>query len=190
MQYRSQFHGRRRSSSVTGTVVVIALVIIAIAGLFAFGIWWFRFRPKPSTSVVAANTIASVMTPTAVSAADLAASAAGTAHDATLRDVSGGSASGTANRDTADGQFYLKIKAASLPPIDPEKESYEAWLVRQVPYDFVSVGSFVANEDGSWGLEWTGAAGKYDGYVRTVVTREPKDGNPDPSGHVLEGEFK
>ena len=190
MQYRSQFHARRRSPRVTGTVVVIALIIVAIAGLFACGIWWFRFRPKPSTGVAAANTIANVMSPTAVSAADLAASTSGTAREATLRDVSGGSATGTAIRETVDGQLLLKTKASSLPPIDPEKESYEGWLVRQVPYDFVSVGSFVGNEDGTWGLEWAGAAGKYDGYIRVVVTREPKDGNPDPSGHVLEGEFK
>ena len=190
MQYRSSFHARRRSSPLSGTIVLVALVVIAIAGLFACGIWWFRFRPRETADAKAAETIAGIMSPTSVSATDLAAATSGTARDATLRDVSGGRATGTAARETVDGQYHLRMKAASFPPIDLEKEFYEGWLVRQVPYDFISVGAFVANEDGSWGLEWAGAPEKYDGYVRLVVTREPKDGNPDPSGHVLEGEFK
>jgi len=189
MQYRSNFHGRRRSSRVTGTIIVTGLIVVAIAGLFALGIWWFRFRPKPSTEAVAADTIKNVMSPTSVSAADLAATTAGTAREAALRDVSGGSASGTATRATADGQFSVDLKA-SLPDIDRDKDAYEAWLVRQVPYDFLSIGEIVTNDDGEWLLEWKGASGKFDGYTRVVVTREAKDGNPDPSGHVLRGEFK
>lgn len=189
MQYRSNFHGRRRSSGVSWTIVVTGLIVIAIAALFACGIWWFRFRPKPSTEPIVPDTIANVMSPTSVSAADLASTAAGTAREAVLRDVSGGSASGTASRATADGQFSVALKA-SLPEIDREKELYEAWLVRQVPYDFFSIGEIVTNDDGEWVLEWKGASGKFDGYTRVVVTREPKDGNPDPSGHVLRGEFK
>lgn len=189
MRYQSQFHSRRRSPRVTGTIVVTGLIVIAIGGLFACGIWWFRFRPKPSTDATIPDTIANVMSPTSVSAADLAASTAGTARDAALIDVSGGSSTGTATRATVDGQFSVAFKA-SLPDIDREKEFYEAWLVRQVPYDFFSIGEIVTNDDGEWVLEWNGAAGKFDGYARMVVTREPKDGNADPSGHVLRGEFK
>ncbi len=189
MQYRSQFHARRRSPRVTGTVVVTGLIVIAIAGLFVCGIWWFRFRPKPTTDIVLPDTIANVMSPTSVSAADLAATTTGTARDAALRDVSGGSSTGTATRATADGQFSVALKAI-LPGIDRERETYEAWLVRQVPYDFFSLGEIVTNDDGDWVLEWKGAAGKFDGYTRVVVTREAKDGNPDPAGHVMRGEFK
>lgn len=189
MQYRSQFHVRRRSPRVTMTVLVTGLVVIAIGGLFALGIWWFRFRIKPTADVPVTNTIANVMSPTSVSAADLASTAAGTAREAILRDVSGGSSTGTATRATADGQFSVALKA-SLPDIDREKYAYEAWLVRQVPYDFFSLGEIVTNDDGEWLLEWKGASGKFDGYTRVVVTREAKDGNPDPSGHVLRGEFK
>lgn len=189
MQYRSNFHGRRRSSPITGTVVVTALVVIAIAGLFACGIWWFRFRPRETVDVAGVNTIENVMSPTSVSAADLAASTSGTAREAALRDVSGGSGSGTMTRDTVDGQFSIMLKA-SLPEIDREKSDYEAWLVRQVPYDFFSLGEIVTNDEGAWVLEWKGPTGKYEGFTRVVVTRESKDGNTDPSGHVLEGEFK
>lgn len=189
MQYRSQFNARRRSSRVSGTIVVTALIVVAIGGLFALGIWWFRFRPKPTTDIAAVESIASVMSPTSVSAADLAASTSGTARDAALRDVSGGSSAGTATRATVDGQFSVALKAV-LPAIDREKEAYEAWLVRQVPYDYFSLGDIVTNDDGEWVLEWKGAVGKFDGYTRVIVTREPKDGNADPSGHVLEGEFK
>ncbi len=195
MQYRSQFHVRRRSPRVTMTVLVTGLVVIAIGGLFALGIWWFRFRIKPTADVPVTNTIANVMSPTSVSAADLASTAAGTAREAVLRDVSGGSSTGTATRATADGQFSVALKA-SLPEIDREKELYEAWLVRQVPYDFFSLGEIVTNDDDEWVLEWqatslaSNVAGKFDGYTRVVVTREAKDGNPDPSGHVLRGEFK
>lgn len=189
MQYRSSFHGRRRSPRITGAIVLTGLIMIAIAGLFACGIWWFRFRPRETVGAAAANTIANVMSPTSVSAADLAASTAGTAREAALRDVSGGSASGTATRDTVDGQFSFMLKA-SLPGIDRESQSYEAWLVRQVPYDFFSLGEIVTNDEGAWVLEWKGAAGTHEGFTRVVVTRESKDGNTDPSGHVLEGEFK
>ena len=189
MRYRSQFHGRRRSSGFSGTVVVIGLAFIVIAGLFAYGIWWFRFRDKTVPEPTAASTIENVLSPTSVSMADLASTTSGASHDAILRDVSGGSGSGTGFRDTVDGQFVVRLKL-SLPEIDRERDAYEGWLVRQLPYGYFSIGEVVTNDDGEWVLEWTGAPGEFDGYTRVVVTREAKDGNPDPSGHVLGGEFK
>jgi hypothetical protein len=169
-----------------GTVGAVA----AFAALFAYGIWWFRFDRGVDEPAEAASdaTIADVLTPSPVSSAALAA-AVGDSADADLRDVSGGSSSAVARRETGDGRFFFSVKA-SLPEIDREAWAYEAWLLRQAPYDYFSVGEFETNDDGEWVLEWSGVAGKYDAYTQVVVTLEAKDGNPDPSGHVLEGEFE
>jgi hypothetical protein len=49
----------------------------------------------------------------------------------------------------------------------------------------------VTNDLGEFVLEWVGEEGKkYEDYTQIVVTLETKDGNPDPAGHVLEGEFE
>lgn len=189
MYYRSSFRsGKPRSvpyGTIFGTVGIVAVLVV----LFAYGIWWFRFdRDAESAVTESDDTIANVLTPSPVSTAALAA-ARDASNRATLHDAAGGSASGEAERDTDGGQFFFRLKA-NLPEIDREAYAYEAWLLRQVPYDYFSVGDFVTNDDGEWVLEWAGAAGKYDAYTQIVVTVEPKDGNPDPSRHVLEGEFE
>jgi hypothetical protein len=182
MHYRSSFNRRNRThfGVLFGTVGVVAILL----GLFAYGIWWFRFAPKDEPEAEAKDTIADVMTPSPVSSAIIAAtsSSAGEAR------LSGPDGSGKAEREMDDGQLVFTIKA-TLPEIDREKFYYEGWLLRQVPYDFISVGDLVTNDDGEWVLEWGGAEGKYDAYTQVVVTLEAMDGNPDPSGHVLEGEF-
>ncbi len=187
MQYRSSFHGRRRGSSF-GTLFTTGFIVLVCIGLFVYGIWWFRFRPKETVTTTPPDSIANVLTPSPVSSAIIAASTR-TASSAKLRDVRGGSSSASATRETDDGQFFLKLKA-DLPEIDREKFYYEAWLIRQVPYDYISVGDIVTNDDDEWVLEWVGIEKKYDAYTRVIVTLEAKDDNPDPSGHVLEGEFE
>lgn len=188
MYYRSSFHSRRSRSGPYGAVFGTLGIVLVLVGLFAYGIWWFRFAPKDESAAAASDSIADVLTPSPVSSAVIAATESAS-NDAILRDAAGGSASGEAERDTDDGQFFFRVKA-NLPEIDREAYAYEAWLLRQVPYDYFSVGEFVTNDDGEWVLEWTGAAGKYDAYTQVVVTVEAKDGNPDPSRHVLEGEFE
>lgn len=188
MYYRSSFRSGRPRSVPYGTVFGTLGIVAALVALFAYGIWWFRFAPKDEPVAEASDSIANVLTPSPVSTAALAATE-GASNRASLRDAAGGSASGEAERDTDDGQFFLRLKA-SLPEIDREAYAYEAWLLRQVPYDYFSVGDFVTNDDGEWVLEWAGAAGKYDAYTQIVVTVEAKDGNEDPSRHVLEGEFE
>lgn len=187
MYKNSSFRSRRRGPAI-GTIAATGGAVLFLFGLFAYGIWWFRFAPKDEPVAAEPDSIADVLTPSPVSAAVIA-STAGNARDAKLRDVSGGSASGTASRENDDGQFLLKMKA-SFAEIDREATFYEGWIVRQVPYDYISVGAFVTNDDGEWVLEWAGAEGKYDAYSRVIVTREAKDGNPDPAAHILEGEFE
>lgn len=189
--YRSSFRSASRGRKKTaGTAVVTAVAALAVVVLFVSGIRWFRARHDESVAAAAApaDAVAPVLAPSPVSASAIAALAKGSA-SAKLRDVQGGGSSGTASREDDGGQFFLRLKA-NIPEIDREQETYEAWLVRQVPYDYFSVGDFVTNDDGEWVLEWSGAAGTYDGYTRVVVTRERKDGNADPGGHVLEGEFE
>lgn len=187
--YRSSFRSARRDRKPFGVAATTVVAVVVLIVVFVSGIRWFRAKHEENVAAVEpADTIAAVLTPSPVSASLIAASVSGPA-SAELRDVSGGGFSGTASREEEDGQFFLKLKA-DLGEINREKEAYEAWLVRQVPYDYFSVGDFVTNDDGEWVLEWTGAAGKYDGYTRVVVTREQKDGNVDPGAHVLEGEFE
>lgn len=188
MYYRSSFRSKRPRSVPYGAVFGTVGIVAALVALFAYGIWWFRFAPKDEPVVESSDSIASVLTPSPVSSAALAA-AEGASNRAALRDAAGGSASGEAERDTDDGQFFFRVNA-NLPEIDREAYAYEGWLLRQVPYDYFSVGEFVTNDDGEWVLEWAGASGKYDAYTQVVVTVEAKDGNPDPSRHVLEGEFE
>ncbi|NBS41480.1 hypothetical protein EBS80_02365 [bacterium] len=188
--YRSSFRSTRRGSGKSyGVAATTGIAVVALVALFVLGIRWFRAKHDENVAAAAPEeTIAAVLTPSPVSASVIAASVTGSA-SAKLRDVSGGGSSGTASREEDGGQFFLKLKA-NLGEIDRAAEAYEAWLVRQVPYDYFSVGEFVTNDDGEWVLEWSGAAGTYDGYTRVVVTRERKDGNADPGGHVLEGEFE
>jgi len=188
MYYRSSFRSRRSQRIPYKTIFGTAGIVAVLAGLFAYGVWSFRFAPKDEPAAPAADSISDVLTPSPVSTAAIAA-VEGASNRARMNDVSGGSSSGEVSREPDDGQFSVSIKA-SLPEIDREAYVYEAWLLRQVPYDYFSIGEFVTNDDGEWVLEWIGAAGKYEAYTQIVVTRETKDGNPDPSGHVLEGEFE
>lgn len=187
MRYHSSFNKHHHKSSF-GSAIVTGLIALVFIGLFAYGIWWFRFAPKDEVVTTEKDSITNILTASPVSSAIIAASTR-TATSATLHDVQGGSSSASVTRETDDGQFFLKMKAV-LPEIDREKFYYEAWMIRQVPYDYISVGDIVTNDDGEWVLEWVGAEGKYDAYTRVIVTLEAKDENPDPSGHVLEGEFE
>jgi hypothetical protein len=161
--------------------------VVVLVVLFIVAVYWFRSSAK-HVADDSSETIANVLTPTSVSSAVIAA-AQTASRKAVLRDVAGGFSSGEANRATDDGSFSISMKA-DLPEIDRDAYAYEAWLLRQVPYDYFSVGEFVTNDDGEWVLEWNGAAGRYDAYTQVVVTLEKKDGNSDPSGHVMEGKFE
>lgn len=189
MRHRSTFRSRRSRGKRAGALAGTLGVVVALAALFAYGIWWFRFGRSPEPELVAKDTLMSATVPSSpISVAALAASARASG-SVDLRDVSGGTSSATAVRRADEDAFEFSIKA-QLPEINRDAYAYEAWLLRQVPYDYFSVGTFETNDDGAWVLEWSGAPGKYDAYTHVVVTLEAKDGNPDPSGHVLEGEFE
>lgn len=165
----------------------MAAVALVCFGLFAFGIYLFRFAKdaKPEGSdAVRASEDANVPAFTAT-----IPGANGQDREAELLDVSGGTAFGIATRGMEDNMFTLAVKA-SLPEIDREKFFYEGWLVRKVPYDFFSTGEMVTNALGEFVLEWVGESGKnYNDFTEVIMTLEARDGNRAPAQHILEGEF-
>lgn len=109
--------------------------------------------------------------------------------DATLVGVSSNKSVGTAARSIANGVFHLNMSAA-LPGIDRESQFYQAWLVRPVPYDYVSAGEMVTNDLGTFVLDWNGSSDKdYSGYTDLVITLQARGGDTDPQTHIVEGGF-
>lgn len=109
--------------------------------------------------------------------------------DATLIGVSSSKPVGTATRTISNALFHLSMHA-TLPGIDRASQFYEVWLVRPVPYDYVSAGEMVTNDLGAFVLDWNGAIDKdYSGYTDLVITLQARNGDTDPQTHVAEGEF-
>jgi len=101
-----------------------------------------------------------------------------------LSDVTGGASVGTAWRALADGKFYHKVEASSLPALE-KGFFYEGWLVG--PDGFFSTGR-VAAVDGSGQLYYTIDEDK-TAFTGVVITLEPEDGDLSPDKHILEGSF-
>lgn len=109
--------------------------------------------------------------------------------DATLLGLSTHKPVGTATRAIVNGLFHMNM-SATLPGIDRASQFYQAWIVRPVPYDYVSAGEMVTNDLGSFVLDWNGSSDKdYSGYTDLVITLQARGGDIDPQIHVVEGEF-
>lgn len=168
---------RRLSSQLT-----TGLVLVAAVAVFFVGVKWFRSQPAEPTLTPEYPDVSDVASASTVSSLS-------ESPRADMYSVVAGGETGQATRDIEDGQFHHVVKA-TLPDINTETEYYEGWLLRPVPFDYFSTGDMVHNVDGDWVLEWFGEANKdYSAYTRVIVTREPKDGNPAPDVHILEGEF-
>lgn len=107
---------------------------------------------------------------------------------AVIKNLSDGAEIGAATRGAENSILYFTIKV-SLPVIDRETEFYEVWLMRQVPFDFISVGEMTTNDSGEFVLEWAGEAADRFQFNKVVITREAKDGNSAPANKVAEGAF-
>ncbi len=170
-------------------MIGVGVGALAVVALFVGGIRWFRAKHDDTAEAVATSeTVSAVLAVSSVDASALVANVSA-GNEATLSDVSGGTSSGTVRRGEEEGQFRVTLNA-KLPDVDQAVSAYEVWLVRQVPYDYFSIGEIIKNDAGEWTLEWTGVPKKYDAYTQVVITLEARDGNADPSGHVLEGEFE
>ncbi len=162
------------------TWAVVGVFVIIFAG----SIIWFRNAKKhdvgsktgvPAISVLNNQTIPSETT--------------ATFPDATLIGLSSNKPIGTATRGLQDGVYHVSMNA-TLPGVDATKQFYKAWLVRQVPYDFIPAGNFALNALGTFALEWNGVAGKsYQDYSQVVITLQAIGGEEDPQAHIAEGYF-
>ncbi len=172
------------------------IVVIVFVILFGIAVFWFRSskNTKPQAGM---DSTANILTPVSVSSSVVNGAVNLESPNATLLGVSSKKAVGTAVRDTQATIFRITM-SATLPEIDREKHYYQAWLVRQVPYDYIPVGSFITNDLGTFVLDWNSESektaesksiGNYQAYTHIVVTLQTKDGDPDPQRHVVEGDF-
>lgn len=172
-----------RWSSAIGTgVVVLALFV-----LFIFAVAWFR-SPQEEGADRYVDSIVDVLTPDPISQAVLTGIDR-ESKDATLRWAATGEELGEAERGIKDDKYYFDMKL-SLPEIDREVHYYQGWLVRQLPYDYFSLGEMVTNDDGDFVLEWEASDDEdYFDYTQIVITINLYDGSPDPGDHLVKGEF-
>lgn len=102
-----------------------------------------------------------------------------------LTDVSGGDASGTAQSVYADDSYALYVSMENLPELD-DGYFYEGWVVRPEPFQFISTGEVIEQDDGTWVNTYESATDNTD-HINYVLTLEPDDGDPAPAEHILEG---
>jgi hypothetical protein len=173
---RKGFHLRQNVKQMRMWLIVGGLILLFIVSMFVFR---SKKYEKP------------VVTPEVLSASDTVTKIVGelTNPSATLIGVSSNNPVGTAIRTLTTGMFHLSI-SANLPGIDRESQFYQAWLVRPVPYNYVSAGEFVTNDLGTFVLDWSGSVDKdYSDYTNLVVTLQARNGSPDPQTHIAKGTF-
>lgn len=180
---RTTSGGIKRWFSVAGTGVIVVVLVV----IFVIAVFWFR-RPKDRVEQ-RIDSIAEVLRPDPISEAVLKGVLDTESREAKLHLVTSLEEVGEARRGKKDERYFFELKA-SLPEIDREVFFYQAWLVRPIPYDFISVGELVTDETGVFVLEWEGIEKTdYSGYVDVVITRQEYKGSVDPQAHIVEGEF-
>lgn len=101
-----------------------------------------------------------------------------------LADVSGGNASGTVGADVIDSVYHLYASFENLP--EPEEGYfYEGWIVSTDPLSVISTGE-VTEYNGKTVNAYLSRANLI-GHNTYVLTLEPRDSDPAPAEHVLEG---
>ena len=174
----SRSRGQKRHS--WKTILGSILSVVLFLAIFGFCVYFFRSSQKNDLEKKEEQRQAENP------ATPAPASFQGT--EASLVDLKSGTTAGIAMRQLVGNIFMHTIKAQLL-TIDPTL-AYEGWLVRSVPYHFFSTGEMVRNKEGQYVLEWKGDPdADYSGYTKVVVTLEARDGNSDPSEHILEGVF-
>ena len=104
--------------------------------------------------------------------------------NAVLKDVTAGSASGTAGASYIDDEYYLFAEFENLPTLENDF-FYEGWVVKQSPLSVISTGKAI-NSNGAFTNKFTSKDDLLD-HTFYVLTLEPDDGDPAPAVHVLEG---
>lgn len=166
--------GGSRFWRVASVVVLAALGVAVVLGAIA----WFRAQESTQQSASDTRGLAE----------GEQTRAPDTRTDATaaLLDASGTSIGLVTRSGTIEATAFQTV--VHLPAIDGAASAYALWLLQDGLADVVSVGDLVPRADGSWELTFT-AADPLD-YPRIVITLEPNDGNPLPSGNqVATGSF-
>lgn len=110
------------------------------------------------------------------------------AYKGELADVSGGTASGTAmaNYSVAADQGYVMYATFENLPALEEGFFYEGWIVRRgAEMSVISTGE-LSMVDGVYTNTYTSDADLTD-HDFYVLTLEPRDNDPAPADHILEG---
>lgn len=172
------------------------VIVLGLIGLFAVSVYAFRSKPKPTEEPAVSPLLEGILEPHPVHVTS--ESLGEGARQAELVSLDGSGAQGIATRGEKDGHFYFTVRT-TLGAIDRETQTYEVWLIQELPYDFFRVGEMVTNEEGAFIFDWEAAEGRdgrgtsftdYAGYTNVIITREGKDGNPDPGLRVMDGTFR
>lgn len=159
-------------------VASVALLALGGGALVLWAIAWFRTSAD-------AKRVDAESVQDAQAAAELEANEQVPA-SAVIRDSSGTSLGLLSRSGTVEVPAYELV--VRLPAIDATAVSYGVWLLKDGLADVQSVGDLLPRADGSWTLTFT-IADPLD-YTQAVITLEPTDGDPLPSGNrVAEGEF-
>ena len=108
-------------------------------------------------------------------------------HGGTLRDVTGGFATGHVQARVVEGMFELKAFAEHLPDLQ-NGDFYEGWIVSESPESRISTGKLI-----KVGTEYQNsfmAVGDFIDHGRYIVALGPYDGDPAPADHIIEGEIR
>lgn len=113
--------------------------------------------------------------------------------ETTLQGLSGHAVNGAAQMRITFSDYEMTM-AASLPPLDPAVERYEAWMLQPGIADYFSVGTFFARADGWYGLVFKENLAHIPGdpqtYTRILITRESLRDDETPSNvRIAEGFF-
>jgi hypothetical protein len=103
-----------------------------------------------------------------------------------LEDVSGGSATGDVQVTQESNKYTLIAEFQGLPELE-EDFFYEGWIVRQGEnLSVISTGEVLYENTGSVVNRFTAERDLAD-HDFYVLTLEPRDNDPEPAEHILEG---
>ncbi|TAL49794.1 anti-sigma factor [Patescibacteria group bacterium] len=172
---------RWRSTTITAVSVLVLFIV------FIFAVREFREEEPTEESVV--SSIANVLKPDPISQAVIDGAIDTQSQEASLIWFTTGERVGAATRGEKDERYYIEMKT-SLPEIDREISYYQVWLLSRLPYDFISLGEMVTDEEGYFVLEWEAPDSKnYANYTKVIITVNRYEGSSDPGTHLVEGEF-
>jgi len=179
---------KKKQGLALGTKVGTGLVVLGLFVLFVMAVAWFRKPPESVKDPI--DSIAEIMKPDPINQAILSGAIDTTSENASIHLMGSQEVQGSVKRGKKDDAYYLEAKM-SLPEIDRELYYYMLWIVRPIPYDFLSLGEMTTDEEGNFLLTWQ-AGDKTENYLdydQLVITRQRYGETTDPETKIAEGEF-